>query len=408
MSNLWHLTAFVLLLFLGCARFPAEPVSNPAPRQLIVTLRFAAPVDDRYYYLVALDTNQDPSDGPVPVIQGPYWGNGWGTGPITRFVEYYSGQFGVYQPFVLLTLTSTQGSITGLQGSPTQPVAGTHTLTVEGVILGTAPISGDGNILTVTNLSDQNAGVLTITTDLSGTTVPGGVSFAPASVGGRALTATEQQALDALNASGVALAPDSLAALGLSLTVRTSDFVAGAQTITIAPTQGSIQDTFVPAGGFAQTQSSGQAVANATSDPSLSPITGVAFVAAELQLGQTATVVAQMAPTATYLGPPYLQEPVTGDTLSFTLDLDTLGPASQVQNLDLNFIATDKLIIDPESTEQKTYDALGPLGDPYFVTISTRYTFAYTNELSLVPEEQGDCDIPALDIVDWSVEIRLL
>jgi hypothetical protein len=234
------------------------------------------------------------------------------------------------------------------------------------------------------------------------------VGFVPAAVGGRTLTSAEQAAIDFLNAGGVTLTADSLAVLGLTLTVRSSIFVAGAQTITVAPTYGSVVDRFVPAGGFTQTQSSGQALANGVSDPLLSPIPGVALVSGNLTSGQTATVVAQMSPSATYLGPPYLQEPVNGDTLSFALDLDTLGTASQVQNLEVNFIATDKLIFDPNSTEQKTYDALGPPGDPYFVSISTKFSFTYDNQLSSVLEEQGDCSIPALDIVDWSLEVRLL
>lgn len=409
MKNLCLLAALGLPCLVGCARFPSNPISNAPPRQLIVTVRFAAPINDAYYYFVAFDTNQDPSDGPVPVVQGPYWGNGWGTGPIAQFVEYHNGQFGVFVPFVLTTLTSTQGSITGLQGTPAQPLAGTHTLTIEEVALGAAALSGTGNILGVSNVSAQNAGVLTIGTDEAGKTLPDAVTFAPDPVGGRPLTSAERAALDALNAGGVALTSDSLAPLGLNVAVRTSGFVAGTQTISVARTEATVSDRFVPAGGFAESQSSGRLVANATNDLTVSPIPpipGIALVCGQLVAGQTAVLVAQMAPTATYLGPPYIQQPVTGDTISFTLDLDALG--TQLQTLDVNFIATDKLIIDPNSTEQKVYDALGPPGSSDFVSISTRYSFAYTNSLSSVPEQQGDCEIGALDIVDWTLEIRLL
>ena len=397
------------LLLFGCARFPSGSVSNPAARQLVVTVEFAAPLDNRYYYFVALDTNQDSSDGPVPVVQGPYWGNGWGTGPISEFVEYHNGQFSENRPFVLLTLTATQGSVTDISGSPDRPLAGTHVLTVEQVTLGTATLSGDGNILGVTNVSDQNAGTLTIASDDFGKTVSGGVSFKPAATGGRQLTPAERAALAALNAvGGVTLASDSLAPLGLSLTVRSSSFLAGTQTIRIDPTQGTVRDVFVPAGGFAQSESWWQVTANATSDPALSPIPKVTLVVGTLTSGQTATVVAQMQQTATYIGPPYAQEPVTGNTLTFTLDLAALGPASVVKNLEVNMIATDKLVIVPDSTEPKTWDALGPPESPVFVSISTTATTTFSNDQALVPEEAGDCAIPSLDIVDWSLEIRLL
>ena len=362
-------------------------------------------MDNHYFYFAAFDTNQDPSDGPVPVVQGPYWGNGWGTGPISRFVEYNNGQFWVYQPSVQLTLTPGQGSITGVQGTPSRPVAGIHTLTVETVTLGTATLSGAGNILTVTNASDQNAGVLTVITNDAGKTLVDGVSFVPAAVGGRELTADEQLVLVGLNAGGVALTNDSLAGLGLGLTVTTSAFLAGTQEIAIDPTHGTVGDTFVPAGGFAQTQSSGEVIANARSDPALSPIPGVALVAGELVVDNTSTVVAQMAPTATFLGPPFLAEIVAPDTIAFTLDLDQIDP--QAQTLEANFIATDKLIIDPNSTEQKVWDALGPPQSPEFVTIPLQFSGIYNNESSPLPEEAGDCDIPSLDIVDWSLEVRL-
>jgi len=79
-----------------------------------------------------------------------------------------------------------------------------------------------------------------------------------------------------------------------------------------------------------------------------------------------------------------------------------------VKNLEVNMIATDKLVIVPDSTEPKTWDALGPPESPVFVSISTTATTTFSNDQALVPEEAGDCAIPSLDIVDWSLEIRLL
>lgn len=76
----------------GCARFPPEGEVT-ARDLLIVEMRTAEPIDPNFYYYVAIDTNGDPADGPLPVVAGPYFGNGWGTGSFTHFVEYHGGVF---------------------------------------------------------------------------------------------------------------------------------------------------------------------------------------------------------------------------------------------------------------------------------------------------------------------------
>lgn len=89
------MVSLAALLCAGCARTPAG-VSPEG--QTIVT--FQAQVrgairPDGYYYIL-LDTNNDPTDGPVPVVARP-WGNGYAAGSYTHYVLYHGGVFGVYQ-----------------------------------------------------------------------------------------------------------------------------------------------------------------------------------------------------------------------------------------------------------------------------------------------------------------------
>ena len=60
------------LMVVGCARMPSTPGGTGAPtRQLIVHFTLAAPVDPALYYFVAIDTNGNPNDGPVPIVANP-------------------------------------------------------------------------------------------------------------------------------------------------------------------------------------------------------------------------------------------------------------------------------------------------------------------------------------------------
>jgi hypothetical protein len=71
-----------------------------------VEIAFAAPVKleglGSYFYFVALNTDGDISNGPVPVRNQP-WGNGWGTrskgltGGITYFLRVDASQFQFYK-----------------------------------------------------------------------------------------------------------------------------------------------------------------------------------------------------------------------------------------------------------------------------------------------------------------------
>jgi len=84
----------------GCARYPSTPVPPTAPaRQLIVDLTVAGQINSQYYYFLALDTDGGPTDGPVPIVAGPDWGNGWGviSDSIDPPPDYVMCHQGIYQ-----------------------------------------------------------------------------------------------------------------------------------------------------------------------------------------------------------------------------------------------------------------------------------------------------------------------
>lgn len=73
------------LLCSGCAR---SPEGGPQPtRRLLIEMRVAGAINPNYFYYIAFDNDGDPNDGPEAVV-GPPWGNGWGTGSITHFVQF--------------------------------------------------------------------------------------------------------------------------------------------------------------------------------------------------------------------------------------------------------------------------------------------------------------------------------
>lgn len=88
--------AMFVLLLPGCARTPEAASVPQARRRLTVTFTVAGRINPSYYYFVGLDTLGDPAEGPRPVVSSP-WGNGWGTGRITHYVQYHGGVFQVYR-----------------------------------------------------------------------------------------------------------------------------------------------------------------------------------------------------------------------------------------------------------------------------------------------------------------------
>ncbi len=155
--------------------------------------------------------------------------------------------------------------------------------------------------------------------------------------------------------------------------------------------------------------------------------------------------------TPTYIGPP-VQESVNGGTFQVQIPLADIATAyanqtgtsfteSDITNLEVNFIATNVVPVNPQSTSVKYFDALGDprLGQTNaFVTIPTTQDTTYTNDtlggqeptedvatyspgtntsqtdysssVQVVPD-QSPANIANLDIADaggpaWSIEIR--
>ena len=407
------LVALVVALS-GCA-YGGGGVVTPA---VVVdfTVRLAAAVNDGFYYFIPIDADGDfGQDGPVPVAAGPFWGNGWGTGSLTHYVEYHQGQYNVYQVNREARLRVPGGGITAVAGNPTGTSVGTSALTVQSVSLGAVTVSGTGMVASATNNSLQAAGTLALQTDAAGEVVAGSVSFTPAVSGGRPLTAPEQAVIANLSAGGVALQTDSLAGLGLTLTLN--GVQAGTQTLDVAPTTAAVQNRLEPVSGATET-TTGTLQANTVNSTNNTVIPGVTITTADLIQGGTATVRLDLSPVATPLGPPFeYTMPGGGSTLRATVDLAMLG--ANIPDLSINFITTTELIFDENLTDpnQHTYDGLGRLGNRY-VTFRTDQYQTINNASGLFEQEgAGDSTLegPAtseqqsqVDIIDWSVTIRRL
>ncbi len=381
-------------------------------------VRFAAPVNDAFYYFIALDADGDfGADGPLPVAAGPRWGNGWGTGSMTHFVEYHQGRYELFRADLTPVLLEAGGGVVAARGLPQTTDAGIHEITIDSLDFGEATLTGAGAVASAANNSFQAAGTIQLETNSAGETIADSVSFAPAAHGGRALTANEQAALDALNAGGVALATDSLAALGLTLTLATGPDLSGAQQIEIAPTVAQVTDRFSPAGGGAAQTS--QTTLPANNDAALAdgPIPGITIRTNDLVVGETARIELAPAVTSTSLGVPYdSMLPEGGTALYVTLDLSRLG--TDLSDLSINFIATTQLIFDPTvvNADDNVYDGLGRFGNDYF-TIPTSEYQTITNADAFITEQADDVTLtgPAtedekrsVDIVDWRVTLRRL
>ncbi|GIV06891.1 MAG: hypothetical protein KatS3mg017_0093 [Fimbriimonadales bacterium] len=116
-----------------------------------------------------------------------------------------------------------------------------------------------------------------------------------------------------------------------------------------------------------------------------------------------------------YLGAPRLSEPVNAasDRIRFEIDLTQFLPnpvdAAQMQFVQLNIIATDRIPIDPNDLTPKIVDALGDpnLGVSQYLNLRIDQNRIVRNaDANLEP--RGDVPDPDLDIVDWRVEVRAL
>ena len=70
----------LLVLLTGCAKFPSQPGVGVSKDRLVFTLTYAAPLDPRFFYFIAIDDDGNPLTGPMPSLTAP-WGNGWAALP---------------------------------------------------------------------------------------------------------------------------------------------------------------------------------------------------------------------------------------------------------------------------------------------------------------------------------------
>ena len=167
------------------------------------------------------------------------------------------------------------------------------------------------------------------------------------------------------------------------------------------------------------TNTTGTLEADSSTPTDTPPIPGLIITTGELSVGDTATIEVQFSPNGILLSPAYFQyvPPAGGNTLSFSLDLASLG--SSLTNLGFNFITSTQIIFDPTVTNPKdhTYDGLGPLGNDAIRRFDPRQFLTLTNADAFVRETSGDSTLQgpatqtqknAVDIVDWSVGVRRL
>lgn len=113
------------------------------------------------------------------------------------------------------------------------------------------------------------------------------------------------------------------------------------------------------------------------------------------------------------IGVPVLYDPVEeGEReLRFEIDLSQLVPEADVNNyqsVQVNFLTMNNT---NQSGGGRIWDALGDANIPSQinapVTVRLNSAQVYNNQNQIFQEPLGDCPDPDLDIVDWSVEVRL-
>ena len=405
----------VPIVLSGCARGGA--VTGAPTAVLDVAATFNGTINDAEYYYFAFASNPGiGGPGPVPIANGPYRGNGWGTGPISIFVQYHQGAYTVYRANVGATLaTGGTSGITGVSGSPTSSDSGEHTITVVSIARPASTVTGVGMIQAVADTgTGQNAGTIALQTDGAGSVVAGSVVFAPATDGGRAANAAEQTQLNALNAGG-ALTASSLSAFGITLTLLAP--VAGTQTIQMLPATATVSDVFFNA----LTQATSPAVtttlfANSSTPTGNPPIPGVAITAGDLVVGGVSRVELVAAGNLTALGVPLDKNLPTGtNQMRFTLDMAIFGGAT---TLAMNVITTDTINLNSASPEH-SYDGLGTLGNNRVIFSTNDYRPFSNQDLfqTFDAEATGDATLQptldislrnAIDIAAWSLTLRRL
>ncbi|MCS7253873.1 MAG: hypothetical protein RMK18_07905 [Armatimonadota bacterium] len=92
---LFILTALAMTIY-GCARYPELPTKPSGINRLTVRFEVAEGLKPEAYYFLAFDDDDDSLDGPLPAVVKPF-GNGWGTGSFTRFIEIHLGRATLYE-----------------------------------------------------------------------------------------------------------------------------------------------------------------------------------------------------------------------------------------------------------------------------------------------------------------------
>jgi hypothetical protein len=127
---------------------------------------------------------------------------------------------------------------------------------------------------------------------------------------------------------------------------------------------------------------------------------------------------------------PVQQDPgtgqLTGNTIQFQIPLSQIAATSgltvsQIQYVQVNFVATNRIPVNPTDTTPKLFDALGDprtsggLNDP--VTLAVTQAGLFQNSNQITPESSGDVgefvngsfqsnEDPDLDITNWTIEVR--
>ncbi|MCC6444435.1 MAG: hypothetical protein IT210_13400 [Armatimonadetes bacterium] len=114
---------------------------------------------------------------------------------------------------------------------------------------------------------------------------------------------------------------------------------------------------------------------------------------------------------ADYLGRPLDYTAPQTNTLQFTLSIDSLAtaaiPIENLAGIKVNFITTNEVPVDPTYPGLgRFYDALGGTGNSY-IAIDLGQNRIYTNQQATQPELPGDCPDADLDIVGWTIEVRV-
>jgi len=107
------------------------------------------------------------------------------------------------------------------------------------------------------------------------------------------------------------------------------------------------------------------------------------------------------------IGPPFLaQVSADGKTITVTIDLDQVSTTAET--LDVNLVTADSLIPSDDPLLPINYDGLGPSGNSYLAGIPVTQSGRFDNDSSAVPEGAGDAAEPELDIIDWTIEVKIL